>query len=60
LFHNAHHAYLRCIHSQQAPVRLLQPGKRATFTQTIYFTEGGLAGCISAYEADTDLASVPG
>jgi hypothetical protein len=52
LFHNAHLEYLRCIHSQQAPVRVLRPGEQASFCQKITFSTGGLAGCISAYEAD--------
>jgi hypothetical protein len=51
LFHNAHLEYLRCIHSQQAPVRALRPGERAAFCQEIYFTADGLMGCVSAYEA---------
>jgi hypothetical protein len=54
VFHNAHYEYLRCIHSQQAPLRVLGPGERATFCQKLYFVQGGLADCIEACEADID------
>lgn len=54
VFHNSRYEYLRCIHSQQAPVRVLGPGMRAAFRQKVYFVEGGLMDCVSACEADID------
>lgn len=50
VFHNQGCAYLRCIHSQQAPVQLVAPGKTISFRQRVYFLEGGLMDCVSAFE----------
>jgi hypothetical protein len=54
VFHNSQYEYLRCIHSQQVPVRVLGAGERATFCQKIYFVRGGLMECVSACEADIE------
>lgn len=52
LFHNRGCEYLRCIHSQQAPVPALSPSDEAVFRQILYFAQGGLDVCIAACEAD--------
>ena len=49
VFHNQQNEYLRCIHSQQAPVPNLAPGETATFRQWIYFVEGGIADCLRQF-----------
>ena len=53
VFHNRGNEYLRCIHSQQAPVPVLRPGATAEFRQRIYFADGRLMDCISAFEAQS-------
>jgi hypothetical protein len=60
VFHNAHYAYLRCIHSQQAPERLLGAGETVVFRQKIYFVEDGLRAAVAAFEADVvgDLSMI--
>ncbi len=49
VFHNAASEYLRCIHSQQAPVAALPPGETATFRQWIFFVEGGIPECLRQF-----------
>ena len=51
LFHNRANENLLCIHSQQRPVAALSAGATATFRQKVYFVDGGLAECVSAFEA---------
>ena len=51
VFHNQL-PYLRCIHSQQAPVPVLEPGAATVFRQVIYFVDGGVEECLAAFEAD--------
>jgi hypothetical protein len=46
VFHNRDSKYLRCIHSQQAPVSSLPPGEAAIFRQWIFFVEGGVSECL--------------
>ena len=50
VFHNRGHEYLRCIHSQQAPIPELASGETGTFRQWVYFVEGGLMDCVAAFE----------
>ena len=52
LFHNQGLPYLRCAHSQQAPVGRLAPGEEAVFRQMIYFIDGGGKEVARAYERD--------
>ena len=52
LFHNRANPHLWCMHSQQSPVAVLGAGETASFRQKVYFVEGGLSACVSAYEAD--------
>jgi hypothetical protein len=54
VFHNSQYEYLRCIHSQQAPVRVLNSGERAVFRQKVYFVQGGVMDCVSAYRVDLE------
>jgi len=49
VFHNRASEYLRCIHSQQAPVTALDPGETATFRQWILFVEGGVPECLRQF-----------
>jgi hypothetical protein len=51
VFHNQL-TYLRCIHSQQAPVPNLPAGAEAVFRQVIYFVDGGVSDCVSAFQKD--------
>ncbi len=44
--------YLYCIHSHQAPLPLLAPGKEKVFRQCIYFLDGTVADCVRAYDKD--------
>lgn len=50
VFHNQGCAYLRCIHSQQAPVESVATGETISFRQRVYFVEGGLMDCVQAFE----------
>lgn len=52
VFHNQEDAYLRCIHSEPAPLPVLAPGKEVTFRQVIYFVEGSVEDGIRACEKD--------
>ena len=52
LFHNRANENLWCIHSQQMPVVSLGPEETARFRQKVFFVEGGLDDCVSAYGAD--------
>ena len=52
LFHNRANENLLCMHSQQRPVGTLEPGGVASFNQKVYFVEGGVAECVSAFEND--------
>jgi hypothetical protein len=52
LFHNQGLPYLRCAHSQQAPVERLAPGSEAVFRQMVYFIDGGIKDVLRAYERD--------
>ena len=52
LFHNRANPHLWCIHSHQTPVTALEAGRTAVFRQKVYFVDGGLDDCVSAYEAD--------
>ncbi|HJN19255.1 MAG TPA: hypothetical protein QGH10_27435 [Armatimonadota bacterium] len=52
VFHNQEAEYLRCIHSQQAPVPELSPGETVVFRQLIYFIDGDLDACVAACEED--------
>jgi hypothetical protein len=52
VFHNQGCAYLRCIHSQQAPVEGMAVGETVSFRQKVYFVEGGLMDCVAAFESD--------
>ena len=51
VFHNQLE-YLRCIHSQQAPVPVLKPDETVVFRQVIYFIEGGVDECVRAFVRD--------
>lgn len=53
VFHNRM-PYLRCIHSQQAPVSVLAPQDEVAFRQVIYFVDGGIAECERAFRKDID------
>ena len=50
LFHNPKDKYLLCIHSTGASIPVLKPGNRAVFRQMIYFVEGGIEECLSAFD----------
>lgn len=52
LFHNRANRNLLCIHSNSEPLPLLEPDQETHFRQKIYFSDGGLDGCIAAYDAD--------
>ena len=52
LFHNRANEHLLCMHSQQRPVGTLEPGTVASFNQKVYFVEGGVAECVSAFAND--------
>lgn len=52
LFHNRANENLWCIHSQQAPFHSVSPGETAVFTQKVYFVNGGLTECVTAFDAD--------
>jgi len=51
VFHNQL-PYLRCIHSQQAPIAVLAAHREAAFRQVIYFVDGGISECESAFRKD--------
>ena len=51
VFHNQM-PYLRCIHSQQAPIPVLKPRQDAVFRQVVYFVNGGIAECLKAFQKD--------
>jgi hypothetical protein len=51
LFHNRM-KYLRCMHSQQAALPVLEAGRTAVFRQWIYFFDGPMEKFISAVEND--------
>jgi len=52
VFYNGSLEYLLCIHSQQAVLPELGPGKDFTFRQKIYFAEGGVQECVRMFEED--------
>jgi len=52
VYHNQGSKYLLCIHSHQAPLPLLAPGKEKVFRQCIYFVDGTVADCVRAYDKD--------
>lgn len=52
VFHNQGSDYLQCIHSQQAPIKKIEPGKEALFRQVIYFIEGGIEETVKAFDRD--------
>jgi hypothetical protein len=51
LFHNRRD-YLRCMHSQQRSLPVLEPGKTAVFRQWIYFFDGPMDEFVHAIEND--------
>jgi hypothetical protein len=58
LFHNQGIPYLRCAHSQQAPVARLAPGEEALFRQMVYFIDGGVKDVVRAYERDVKVGII--
>jgi len=58
LFHNQGLPYLRCAHSQQAPVERLAPGAEAVFRQMVYFIDGGVKEVVRAYERDVKAGAI--
>ena len=54
LFHNREVEYLRCIHSLQACVSVLGKGEKAAFRQMLYFVDGEVEDCASAFQADVE------
>lgn len=49
VFHNSGNRYLQCIHSQQAPVPILERNGTAVFRQVILFTEGNRDDCLNYF-----------
>ncbi|MEN8248178.1 MAG: hypothetical protein ABFS32_04545 [Bacteroidota bacterium] len=51
LFHNQN-KYLHCIHSESGTPPPIPSGETSIFRQKIYFIEGGLMDCVTAFEKD--------